>query len=215
MDAVEDFEIKLVRELEGLAVGDREIRGVDDKREDTDEHGVTVCLVIDVTEGESESLKAVPVSDSNAVSVGFALCDADGDAEDDPICDFEIGEDFEAEGQTVEVEERTAVRVLVDERVALAVCVLEVVEVPERVKGTEAEGVLDLEVFGDTDKLDVALCVIETRAEAEDEPEADTLAHSETIAEALADGESEYDRDSFADRENELILVDDRLSKGD
>jgi len=62
--------MKLVRELEGLAVGDREIRGVDDEREDTDEHGVTVCLVIDVTEGESESLRAVPVRESNAESVG-------------------------------------------------------------------------------------------------------------------------------------------------
>ena len=41
--------------------------------------------------------------DSCAESVGLALCDADGDAEDDPICDFEIGEDFDAEGQTVDV----------------------------------------------------------------------------------------------------------------
>ena len=43
-----------MRELEGLAVGEREKRGVDDERNEIDEHGVTVSIVIEVTDGESE-----------------------------------------------------------------------------------------------------------------------------------------------------------------
>ena len=58
-------------------------------------------------------------------------------------------------------------------------------------KGTEALGVFVFEVFGDTDKLDVALCVTETRGETEAEPEEETLGQFETCAEPLADGESE------------------------